>query len=89
MYKRQDLDGLKAECTLSRRIGYDGRTLIHPSHVAIAREAYEPDAAQIDYYKRLIAAFDEAEKQGLAAITFENKLVDYAMYKKAKLFLGL
>ncbi len=84
----KDLDGLKAECILSKRIGYDGRTLIHPSHVAIAREAYEPDAAQIDYYQRLIAAFDEAEKQGLAAITFENKLVDYAMYKKAKLFLG-
>ena len=85
----KDLEGLKAECELSRRIGYDGRTLIHPSHVAIAREAYEPDAKQIDYYQRLISAFEAAESQGLAAITFENKLVDYAMYKKAKVFLGV
>jgi citrate lyase subunit beta/citryl-CoA lyase len=84
-----DLEGLRAECTVSRRIGYDGRTLIHPSHIAIAREVYAPDAGQIDYYTRLITAFEAAEKKGLAAITFENKLVDYAMYKKAKVFLGV
>ena len=84
----QDLDGLRAECTISKRIGYDGRTLIHPKHVAIAREAYEPDPDEIAYYTRLLEAFEDAEKQGLAAITFEGKLVDYAMYKKAKLFLG-
>ena len=85
----QDLDGLRAECTISRRIGYDGRTLIYPKHVPIAREAYEPSADQIAYYTRLLEAFQEAEKKGLAAITFEGKLVDYAMYKKAKLFLGV
>jgi citrate lyase subunit beta/citryl-CoA lyase len=84
----KDLEGLRAESRLSRRIGYDGRTLIHPSHVAIAREVYEPDPAEIDHYRRLIAAFEEAEKRGAAAITFENRMVDYAMYKKAKLFVG-
>ena len=35
----------------------------------------------------MVAAFEEAEKKGQAAITFENKLVDYAMYKKAKDFI--
>ena len=85
----QDLDGLRAECTISRRIGYDGRTLIYPKHVPIAREAYEPSADELGYYTRLLEAFQEAEKKGLAAITFEGKLVDYAMYKKAKLFLGV
>ena len=85
----RDLEGLRAESIISRRIGYDGRTLIHPSHVAVAREVYAPDPGEIDYYTRLIAAFEEAEKRGLAAITFEDKLVDYAMYKKAKVFLGV
>jgi len=85
----QDLDGLRAECTLSKRIGYDGRTLIHPKHVAVAREAYAPNPDEVAYYTRLIAAFGEAEKKGLAAINFEGKLVDYAMYKKARLFLGV
>ena len=85
----QDLEGLRAECTVSRRIGYDGRTLIYPKHVPIAREVYEPNEEEIAYYTRVLAAFEEAEKKGLAAITFEGKLIDYAMYKKAKLFLGV
>lgn len=85
----QDLDGLRAECEISKRIGYDGRTLIYPKHIAIAREAYAPDPGEIDYYTRLLEAFQKAEKEGQAAITFEGKLVDYAMYKKAKLFLGV
>jgi citrate lyase subunit beta / citryl-CoA lyase len=84
----QDLEGLRAECTISKRIGYDGRTLIYPKHIPIAREAYAPNPDEIAYYTRLLEAFQDAEKKGLAAITFEGKLVDYAMYKKAKLFLG-
>jgi citrate lyase subunit beta/citryl-CoA lyase len=85
----QDLNGLRAECVLSKRIGYDGRTLIYPKHIAVAREAYEPNPDEIAYYTRLIGAFEDAEKKGLAAVSFEGKLVDYAMYKKAKLFLGV
>jgi citrate lyase subunit beta / citryl-CoA lyase len=84
----QDLEGLRAECTLSKRIGYDGRTLIYPKHIAVAREAYRQDPSEVAYYTRLVEAFEDAEKKGLAAITFEDKLIDYAMYKKAKLFLG-
>jgi len=82
-----DLEGLRAECELSKRLGYDGRTLIHPSHIKVARKAYEPDPKEIDLYTRMVAAFEDAEKKGQAAITFENKLVDYAMYKKAKDFI--
>lgn len=82
-----DLEGLRAECELSKRLGYDGRTLIHPSHIKVAREAYEPDPREIDLYTRMVAAFEDAEKKGQAAITFENKLVDYAMYKKARDFI--
>lgn len=82
-----DLEGLRAECELSKRLGYDGRTLIHPSHIKVARESYEPDPKEIDLYTRMVVAFEDAEKNGQAAITFENKLVDYAMYKKAKDFI--
>jgi citrate lyase subunit beta/citryl-CoA lyase len=85
----QDVDGLKAESELSKRIGYDGRTLIYPKHIPIARSAYEPNPKEVEYYTRVVGAFEEAEKQGLAAISFEGKLVDYAMYKKAKTFLGI
>lgn len=81
-------DALRADCELSKRLGFDGRTLIHPAQVAVAREAYAASAEELDYYRRLIAAFEAAESEGSAAISLDGKLVDYAMYKKALTFVG-
>ena len=81
-------DNLRADCTLSRRLGYDGRTVIHPKHLGPAREIYLPGPEQIAYYQRLVAAFEKAEKAGLAAVTFEGKMIDYAMYNKAQILLA-
>ena len=82
-------EALRKDCMLSKRLGYDGRTLIHPGQLSIAREAYLPGPQELEYYRKLVGAFEEAEAKGLAAISFEGKLVDYAMYKKAKKVLEL
>jgi len=79
-----DEEALRADCRLSKRLGYDGRTLIHPSQVAPARELYLASIEEIAYYQRLVAAFEDAEASGRAAIAMEGKLVDYAMYRKAQ-----
>lgn len=84
----QDADKLVADCTLSKRLGYDGRTLIHPKHLGPAREIYLPSAEQVAHYTKLIEVFEKAEKDGLAAVTFEGKMIDYAMYKKAKMLIA-
>jgi citrate lyase subunit beta/citryl-CoA lyase len=81
-------EALRKDCILSKRLGYDGRTLIHPKQLTIAREVYLPSLQEVEYYKRLVTAFKEAESKGLAAISFEGKLVDYAMYRKAREFLS-
>lgn len=81
-------EALRKDCTLSKRLGYDGRTLIYPRQLAVAREVYLPSPEELDYYGRLIRAFEEAEAGGLAAVSFDGKLVDYAMYKKAKALLA-
>ncbi len=81
-------EALRADCQLSKRLGYDGRTLIHPQQVPVARDAYAASAEELDYYHRLIDAFEAAEASGSAAISLDGKLVDYAMYKKALTFVG-
>ncbi len=81
-------EALRADCLLSKRLGYDGRTLIHPQQISAAREMYAPTAKELDYYRKLVTAFEEAEASGRAAISLDGKLVDYAMYKKAKAFLS-
>ncbi len=80
-------DTLRRDCTVSKRLGYAGRTLIYPGQIPIAREVYAPAPEEIAHYRKLMAAFEDAEKKGLAAINFGGKLIDYAMYKKAKAFL--
>lgn len=81
-------EALRTDCQLSKRLGYDGRTLVHPQQVPVARAAYAASAEELDYYRRLIAAFEAAEADGSAAISLDGKLVDYAMYKKAQTFIG-
>ena len=80
-------DSLLKDCQLSRRLGYNGRTLVHPQQVPIARKAYLSNSEELAYYKRMVIAFEEAEAEGSAAISLDGKLVDYAMYKKAKIFI--
>ena len=82
-------DTLRRDCTLSKRLGYNGRTLIYPGHIAIARECYAPSPKEVAHYQAVVQAFEDAEKQGLAAINYGGKLIDYAMYKKAKSFLEI
>jgi len=87
-----DLDdehGLLADSRLSARLGYVGRTVIHPKQIAPVRQAYAIPAADLAYYERVVAEFEGAEKAGIAAITIDGKLVDYAMFQRAKRVLAL
>lgn len=85
-----DEEGLVRDSTLSARIGYLGRTVIHPKQIAPVRKAYAVPEADLIYYRKVVAEFEAAEKTGAtAAIAVEGKLVDYAMYQRAKGVLEL
>ena len=85
-----DEEGFFRDCRLSARIGYVGRTVIHPKQIAPARKAYAVPAEDVAYYTRVVQEFEAVEKTGAAAvITVDGKLVDYAMYGRAKRVLEL
>jgi citrate lyase subunit beta / citryl-CoA lyase len=84
-----DEEGLVRDSTLSARLGYVGRTLIHPKQIAPVRRAYAVPEPEVAYYQRVVREFEAVEKTGAAAaITVEGKLVDYAMYQRAKRVLA-
>jgi citrate lyase subunit beta/citryl-CoA lyase len=85
----RDLDGFKRDTVLSKRLGFRGRTVIHPTQIEAANEIYTPSAAEIDYSRRVIKAFDEALARGTASTTVDGKLVDVAMVKTAQRVLDL
>jgi citrate lyase subunit beta/citryl-CoA lyase len=80
---------LIADSRLSARLGYTGRTVIHPKQIAPVRQAYAVPEAEASYYRRVVSEFEAAEKTGVAAITVNGRLVDYAMYERAKQVLAL
>lgn len=85
----EDEAGLIKDSTLSARLGYVGRTVIHPKQIAPVRRAYAVPEAEVQYYQRVVSEFEAVEKKGIAAITVDGRLVDYAMYQRAKRVLEL
>jgi citrate lyase subunit beta/citryl-CoA lyase len=84
-----DEAGLIADTRLSARLGYVGRTVIHPKQIAPVRQAYAVSEAEVGYYRKVVSEFEAVEKTGTAAITVDGKLVDYAMYQRARRVLDL
>ena len=84
-----DEGGLIADSRLSARLGYIGRTVIHPKQIAPVKSAYAVPDADVAYYQKVVAEFAAAEKAGTAAIAVDGKLVDYAMAERARRVLAL
>lgn len=86
----EDEAGLVTDSQLSARLGYVGRTVIHPKQIAPVRRAYAVPEGDVAYYKRVVSEFEAVEKKGTAAaITVDGRLVDYAMYQRAQRVLEL
>jgi citrate lyase beta subunit len=79
-----DLDGLTAEAHYARAIGFRGKYCIHPEQAVPVNEAFSPTAQQIDSAKRIIAAFDEAVREGHASVRVDGQMVDVPVVKRAQ-----
>jgi citrate lyase subunit beta/citryl-CoA lyase len=80
----KDLEGLERDARLNRQLGYRGQTVMHPSHVPVVNEVFTPTSDEIEFYKGMIQALEEAEKKGTAAVVYEGDMIDYAMAKTAR-----
>jgi len=85
----KDLEGFERDTILSKRLGFCGRAVIHPSQIPIANRIYMPSEAEIEYYSRVQASFEAAVAQGIASITVDGKLVDASMAERAARVLEL
>ena len=81
-------EGFLAEARQGREMGFDGKTLIHPSQVEPANEAFSPSDADIERAQGLIAAFNEAKAAGAGVATFNNKLVEELHVRDANRILA-
>ena len=82
-------EAFRASCTRVRRMGFQGKLLIHPDQVAPANAAFSPSDEDLAHARRIVAAFAQAEAAGSASIQVEGYFVDYPIVEKAKRVVAL
>ena len=83
-----DTEGFSAEAQRAKRLGYLGKSCIHPRQVALANAAFAPDAAELEAARRIVAAADEAALQGRGAFVVDGRMVDLPFLKRAQALLA-
>ena len=84
-----DEDGLKQSCIQGRDMGFDGKTLIHPSQIKIANDIFGPSPEEIDEAWQRIAAYETAIKSGAGIAVLNGKLIEELHIQDAKRILAL
>jgi citrate lyase subunit beta/citryl-CoA lyase len=71
-----DTDGFLAECAQGRDMGFDGKTLIHPSQIAPCNAAFSPSDDEAAQARRIIDAFDRPENKGKGVVQIDGRMVE-------------
>lgn len=79
-----DEEALLLDCRNARRLGYRGKTVIHPKQIEPVHRVFSPSEDEIAHYRDMIAAYEQAEAEGSGAINFRGKMIDRAMVRKAR-----
>lgn len=85
----RDPEGLERFALQSRRLGFTGMSAIHPSQVAPINAAFRPGAEEIDYARKVIAAYEEAAARGDGSVAFGGQLIDRPIIERARRTLEL
>jgi citrate lyase subunit beta/citryl-CoA lyase len=80
----RDQDGLRASSARARATGFSGKTCIHPAQIATINEVFSPSEAELARAREIVAAFEQAEAAGAAAVSVGGVMVDYPMVQKAR-----
>lgn len=69
-------DGFATECAQARDLGFDGKTLIHPSQIEACNAIFTPPAEEIARARKIIAAFELPENVSRGAIRLDGAMVE-------------
>jgi len=85
----KDEEGFLAEAQQGRDLGFDGKTLIHPSQVAPANAAFAPTDDEVEHAKVVIAAFEEAQAAGKGVVTVNGRMIENLHVRDAERILAV
>ncbi len=81
-------DALRVESEIARTLGYVGKVAIHPGQIPIINDVFTPSPEIVEYQRKVLAAFEEAEAAGKASIAVDGRMVDYAVARVARTIIA-
>ena len=83
-----DPEGLKEDTTLTRNLGFDGKTCVHPRQIDIVNSFFTPSAKEIKYALRVLEAVEEGKRLKKGAVTLDGSMIDKPMELRARTTLA-
>ncbi len=78
-----DMEALRQSVIEAKSLGFEGKGCIHPRQIKVVHEAFAPTTDEIEKAKKIVQAFEEAEKKGLGVVSLGSKMVDPPVVKRA------
>ncbi len=72
----KDLSGFEAEAQQGFEMGFDGKTLVHPTQVEVANRVWAPTEDEVSHARRVIEAFSEAQAAGKGVVTVDGRMIE-------------
>jgi len=83
-----DEEGLRRSCQIARSLGFDGKWCIHPAQIAVVNEVFSPSDREVEWARKVVAAYEEANAAGTGAVSVDGQMVDAASIRMARNMLG-
>ena len=83
-----DIEGLKEDTTLTKNLGFDGKTCVHPRQIDVVNSFFTPSAKEIKYALRVLEAVEEGARLGKGAVTLDGGMIDKPMELRARTTLA-
>lgn len=84
-----DEDGFRAEARQGREMGFDGKTLIHPSQIGPANDRFGPSEKELTDARKVVRAYEEARAAGDSVITMDGRMIESLHVRDAERILAL
>ena len=83
-----DIEGLKEDTQLTKNLGFDGKTCVHPRQIDIVNSFFTPSAKEIKYALRVLEAVEEGKRLKKGAVTLDGGMIDKPMELRARTTLA-
>lgn len=80
----KDTEGLVMHAKMAANLGYDGKSLIHPSQIEPVNKIFTPSVEEIEFAKRVVVAYEQGEKEGRGAVALDGKLIEHLHAEAAR-----